>query len=183
MGRRKKFSREGVLDKAIPVFWQHGFADASLQDLEKATGVNKSGLYAEFKDKEDLFVASLRHYLVTLNAEEIMSTQPLGWSNVEQFLKYSHGCRGQKGCFSVNSMREYAVLPPEARELMKGSLVLLKRLLLKNIQAEKSTMEPDMIADAILTYFSGLCLEQNLAPSRPGITRKIESFMKMIRKL
>jgi AcrR family transcriptional regulator len=51
MGRPKNFSREGVLEKALPVFWKHGFADTSLQDLEKATGVNKSGLYVEFADK------------------------------------------------------------------------------------------------------------------------------------
>jgi AcrR family transcriptional regulator len=30
-----------VLEKALPVFWKHGFADASLRELEKATGVNK----------------------------------------------------------------------------------------------------------------------------------------------
>lgn len=183
MARPKNFSREGVLDKAIPVFWQRGFADTSLQDLEKATSVNKSGLYTEFRDKEDLFIASLRRYLDTLNAEATMSTQPLGWSNVEQFLKYSYGCRGQKGCFSINSMREYAVLPPEARELMKNSLVLLKRLLLKNIQAEQSAMEPGVIADLVLTFFSGLCVEQNLQPSKAHITRKIENFMEMLRKM
>jgi AcrR family transcriptional regulator len=183
MTRPKNFSREGVLDKAIPVFWKRGFADTSLQDLEKATSVNKSGLYTEFRDKEDLFIASLRHYLDTLNAEETMSTQPFGWSNVEQFLKYSYGCRGQKGCFSVNSMREYAVLPSEARELMKESLVLLKRLLLKNIQAEKSAMESGVIADLVLTFFSGLCVEQNLQPSKAHITRKIENFMQMLRKM
>ena len=56
MGRRKNFSREQVLEKAIPVFWQRGFSDTSLEDLERATGVNKSGLYSEFRDKEDLFV-------------------------------------------------------------------------------------------------------------------------------
>jgi hypothetical protein len=33
-----------VLGKAFPVFWKHGFADASLQEPGKATGVNKSGL-------------------------------------------------------------------------------------------------------------------------------------------
>src|SRR5258708_23646725 len=60
MGRPKNFSREGVLEKALPVFWKHGFADTSLQDLEKATGVNKSGLYAEFADKGDLYLESLR---------------------------------------------------------------------------------------------------------------------------
>jgi len=37
MGRPKNFSREGVLEKALPVFWKHGFANTSLQELEKAT--------------------------------------------------------------------------------------------------------------------------------------------------
>ena len=53
MARPRNFSREGVLEKALPVFWKHGFADASLQEREKATGVNKSGLYSEFSGKED----------------------------------------------------------------------------------------------------------------------------------
>src|SRR6266436_9724149 len=50
MGRRKLFTREDVLNKTIPVFWKHGLAETSVQDLERATGVRKSGLYAEFQD-------------------------------------------------------------------------------------------------------------------------------------
>jgi len=87
MGRPKNFSREEVLDKAIPVFWHHGFADTSLQDLERATGVNKSGLYTEFRDKEDLFVACLRHYLESQGKRGLLTKEPLGWKNVETFLK------------------------------------------------------------------------------------------------
>jgi len=56
MGRPKNFNRKGLLAKALPVFWRRGFADASLHELEVATGVNKSGLYSEFQDKEDLFM-------------------------------------------------------------------------------------------------------------------------------
>ena len=52
MGRPKSFSREEVLEKAMPVFWKHGFADTSLQELEQATGVNKSGLYTEFRGRK-----------------------------------------------------------------------------------------------------------------------------------
>src|SRR5882757_9412904 len=60
MGRPRQFNREGVLDRAtISVFWKHGFANTTVQHLEEATGVNKSDLYSEFKDKEDLFLASL----------------------------------------------------------------------------------------------------------------------------
>ena len=91
MGRRKLFTREDVLDKAIPVFWKHGLAETSVQDLEQATGVRKSGLYTEFKDKEDLFVESLRRYFDILMARGHLTKQPLGWTNVESFLKVCYG--------------------------------------------------------------------------------------------
>src|ERR1700753_3691308 len=104
MGRPKQFTREEVLKKAIPVFWNHGYADASLHDLEQATGVNKSGLYSEFKDKQDLFLACLRYYMENLGATAILSAQPLGWHNIEQLAKLKLECHhGQKGCFGINS--------------------------------------------------------------------------------
>ena len=83
MGRPKMFRREDVLEKAIPVFWAHGFAATRLQDLEEATGVNKSGLYSEFADKEDLFLASLQHYAATSSGQHFLSPMPLGWTNIE----------------------------------------------------------------------------------------------------
>jgi hypothetical protein len=36
--------------------------------------VNKSGLYSEFKDKEDLFVQSLRYYLENLEEQGLLAT-------------------------------------------------------------------------------------------------------------
>ena len=109
MGRPKNFNREEVLEKAMPVFWKHGFSDTSLQELERATGVNKSGLYSEFRDKEDLFVACLRHYLESQEKRGLLTKEPLGWENVETFLKHGPlNKEAQKGCFSVNSMREFA---------------------------------------------------------------------------
>ena len=62
MATPKKFTRDGVLANALPVIWQHGFADTSLQALEEATGVNRSGSYAEFDGKEDLFVQSFQYH-------------------------------------------------------------------------------------------------------------------------
>jgi len=45
MGRCRKFSLEGVLTKAIPVFWKCGFADTKVEDLKEAIDVNKFGLF------------------------------------------------------------------------------------------------------------------------------------------
>jgi len=184
MGRPKGFSREEVLEKAMPVFWKHGFADASLQELERATGVNKSGLYTEFRDKDDLFVACLRHYLASQEKRGLLTREPLGWNNVENFLKNGPVNRGeQQGCFAVNSMREVAILPDEAYAVMTESRALLERLLAMNIEAEGPTMAPSAIAEMVMSFFSGLCIERNLNSGKTSSNRKIENFMTALRGL
>jgi AcrR family transcriptional regulator len=184
MGRPKNFNREGVLEKALPVFWSRGFADASLHELEQATGVNKSGLYAEFEDKEDLFVQSLRYYLENLEKKGLLTAEPLGWNNVERFLKIGPcNLEGQKGCFAVNSMREFAILPDEAYQVVTENRAQLQRLLAMNIEAEKPSMAPSAIAEMVLSFFSGLCIEHNLKSGKASSTRKIENFMTALRGL
>src|ERR1700746_352203 len=184
MGRPKNFSRKEVLEKAMPVFWKHGFADTSLQQWERATGVNKSGLYTEFRDKEDLFVACLRHYLESQGKRGLLTKEPLGWKTVEAFLKKGPLNKGeQHGCFSVNSMREFAILPDEAYGVVTENRALLQRLLAMNIEAEKPRMAASAIAEMVLSFFSGLCIERNLKSSKASSTRKIETFMTAIRSL
>ena len=184
MGRPKNFNREGVLEKTLPVFWRRGFADASLHELEQATGVNKSGLYAEFEDKEDLFVQSLRYYLENLEKKGLLTAEPLGWDNIERFLKMGPcSLEGQKGCFAVSSMREFAILPPEAVSLITRSRSRLKRLIAKNIEVEHPKMNADSLAEMILTFFTGLSMEHNLSSSRAAIVRKIDELMNIVRKL
>jgi AcrR family transcriptional regulator len=184
MGRAKNFSREGVLEKALPVFWKFGFADTSLKELEKATGVNKSGLYSEFADKGDLYLASLRHYLKKLQKEGLLTANPLGWKNVERFLKLApRSMEGQKGCFSVDSMNQFAVLPPVTQEIVSKSRACLKDLIAKNVEAENPKMKPTVLADMILTFFTGISMEQHLKVSKASMNRKVDGFMKTVRKL
>jgi AcrR family transcriptional regulator len=184
MGRPKLFIREGVLEKALPVFWRRGFADASLHELEVATGVNKSGLYSEFKDKEDLFMQSLQYYLENLEKKGLLTTEPLGWNNIERFLKVGPcSLEGQKGCFAVSSMREFPILPPEAVGIITRSRSKLKQLIAKNIEVERPKMNADSLAELVLTFFTGLSMEHNLSSSRPSIVRKIDDLMNIVRTL
>jgi AcrR family transcriptional regulator len=184
MGRPKNFSREEVLEKAMPVFWKQGFADTSLQELERATGVNKSGLYTEFRDKEDLFVACLRHYLESQEKRGLLTKEPLGWKNVETFLKNGPLNKGeQQGCFSVNSMRDVAILPDEAYGVVTENRALVQRLLAMNIEAEEPNMSPSAIAEMVLSFFSGICIERNLKSGKASSTRNIDNFMTALRNL
>jgi AcrR family transcriptional regulator len=184
MARPRNFSREGVLEKALPVFWKHGFADASLQELEKTTGVNKSGLYSEFSGKEELFLESLRFYLERLPSVGLLSTEPLGWDNIEQFLKLGPcNAEGQKGCFAISSMRELAILPPAATEMLAHGRVQLKQLIAKNIEAESPRADVHDLAGIVMTFFAGLSVEQNLKSSRAATGRKVDTLLQLLRSL
>src|SRR5258708_26585610 len=175
MGRPKNFTRDAVLEKALPVFWRRGFADASLHELEQATGVNKSGLYSEFKDKEDLFMQSLRYYLESLEQKGLLTAQPLGWNNIERFLKLGPcSMEGQKGCFAVSSMRELAILPPGAVGIITRSRSKLTQLIAKNIEVERPKMNAGSLAELVLTFFTGVSMEHNLSSRRASIVRKID---------
>ena len=183
MGRPKEFSREEVLEKAIPVFWEKGFSETTVQDLESATGVNKSGLYSEFKNKEDIFLASLQHYLNTRGGDDLLSAQPLGWHNIQRFLQIGQTCyTGRKGCFSVNSMRDVTMLPPRGKEIITKNNEALRKLLIRNIKAASLSPKAAEMADMVLTFFAGLCIEENLQPQNAATVRRIQNFMKLLQQ-
>jgi AcrR family transcriptional regulator len=61
-GRPREFDADKALDKALKVFWQHGYEGASLSDLTDAMGISRPSLYAAFGNKEELFRRALDRY-------------------------------------------------------------------------------------------------------------------------
>jgi TetR/AcrR family transcriptional regulator, copper-responsive repressor len=144
--------------------------------------VNKSGLYAEFESKDALFLACLRHYLDTRNGGALLMAEPLGWGNIERFLEEAPSCAiDQRGCFSVNSMRELDSLPAEARKVIADGRAKLNQLLRANVAFEKPKMDVNSLCELISAFLSGICIEANLNPDRKRARRKIRDFMQMLR--
>jgi len=68
-GRPRAYDPEVVLEKALNLFWEKGFAATSLDDLVEATGVNRPSLYAGFGDKEALYLKAMQLYRSRLSAQ------------------------------------------------------------------------------------------------------------------
>ena len=69
--RRRKDARPAeIINAAMDVFVEHGFAGAKLTDVAKRAGVAKGTLYLYFETKEDLFRATAREAL-TANLEAV----------------------------------------------------------------------------------------------------------------
>lgn len=61
-GRPRSFDRDQALARAMEVFWEKGYAGASLADLKAAMGINAPSLYAAFGSKEQLFEEAVDRY-------------------------------------------------------------------------------------------------------------------------
>jgi len=100
------------------------------------------------------------------------------------FLKSGPLNKGEtQGYFAINSMREFAILPDEAYGAITENRALVQHLLAMNIEAEKPRMAPSAIAEMVLSFFSGVCIERNLKSGKSSSAPKIENFMKALRNL
>ena len=61
-GRPSNFDHEEALEKALQVFWAHGYEGTSMAELTEALGINKPSIYAAFGNKEELFRKALARY-------------------------------------------------------------------------------------------------------------------------
>ncbi|MCD9592610.1 TetR/AcrR family transcriptional regulator [Streptomyces sp. 8ZJF_21] len=62
IGRPRGFDTDEALQRAMVVFWEHGYDGVSLTDLTRAMGITKTSMYAAFGNKEDLFRKALERY-------------------------------------------------------------------------------------------------------------------------
>ena len=62
MAGKKQFDMDTALDAAMLQFWRSGYADTSLDDLSRATGLNRSSIYASLGAKDALFLRCLNRY-------------------------------------------------------------------------------------------------------------------------
>lgn len=71
MGQTKaERTRKLIITEAARIFNQKGYAGTSMNDIMKATGLSKGGLYGNFGNKEQIAVAAFEH-AVGLVTEEV----------------------------------------------------------------------------------------------------------------
>ncbi|MGH1340437.1 MAG: TetR/AcrR family transcriptional regulator [Nannocystales bacterium] len=65
MPRPRSIPEPEVLERALLVFWAHGYDRTSIGDLSKAVGVGPSSLYNAFGSKLELFRRCIERYMST----------------------------------------------------------------------------------------------------------------------
>jgi AcrR family transcriptional regulator len=153
-GRPRAYDPDTALTRAMEAFWKSGYAGTSLDDLAKATGMNRPSLYAAFGDKRALYLKALRSYWRMSGAEtaEVLAgDRPLSAKLTDFYdraLSIYYGPKGRpRGCFSVSTATTEAAEDPEIRAALAESVRRLDAGLEAVIRAARERGELDREAD------------------------------------
>ena len=62
--RRKKERPSEIIDAALDIFVEHGYAASRLDDIAKKAGISKGSLYRYFDSKADLFKEMVKQVVI-----------------------------------------------------------------------------------------------------------------------
>jgi TetR/AcrR family transcriptional regulator, copper-responsive repressor len=138
-GRPRSFDTDEVLGKARDIFWRHGFAGTSMDQLSAATGLHKPSLYGAFGDKKKLFVAALTNYLAELGADFAEAfARPDLFESLEAMIdvtidKFTQSDTGS-GCFMTSTALPEASTDTEISAVVRGALESLHRAFVRRFE-------------------------------------------------
>jgi TetR/AcrR family transcriptional repressor of nem operon len=167
MPRQKEFDVDAVCERALGVFWRHGYEATSVNDLVDELGIGKASLYAAFGPKHQLYLTVLRRYVERSDAwivtelgsdgSPLDAVRQLVSAYVDQAVE-----QGKLGCLVVNAAIELVPADPEVGRLVERSwdtievalTVTLTRAVAEGELPEGS--DPAAIAAFLLTFLQGI---------------------------
>jgi len=77
MVRNRTFEPNAALSTVVDLFASKGYAETSMEDIVRATGVSRYGLYGTFGNKRDLFEQALERYAESMGKRSFVRlTEP-----------------------------------------------------------------------------------------------------------
>ena len=74
-GRPKGFTPDEALDRAVEMFWEHGYEGVDVERIARAVNVTKPALYRAFGDKSTLLLKAVERYGMTYVAPRMAAFQ------------------------------------------------------------------------------------------------------------
>jgi AcrR family transcriptional regulator len=190
-GRPRSFDTEEVLEKARGVFWNLGYAAASLDDIAAATGLNRPSLYAAFGGKHALYMRALAQTRAGAVAamRAVMGREgPLREALAALFggaiEAYVSGDAGQRGCFIIGTAVTQAVDDPDARALLAGFVADEDEAFRERFARSATELAPGLTPEAAAAMATAalhtLAIRARTGGSRAELTRVAEAATGLI---
>jgi TetR/AcrR family transcriptional repressor of nem operon len=169
MGRAPKFGDDEILDRAMAAFWQGGWSQTSIRDLERELDLRAPSIYRRFGTKEGLGAAVVEHYVdrvVHRRVDKYLSGDGDPIDNITMFLERSLTQSGDgvrlRGCLLTTiSLEAGHPDAPLADALARGHAVIesgFRREVRRAVELDRlaAGVDPDAAAAMLTLVMQGL---------------------------
>lgn len=190
MPRTTSFTPDQLVDQALQHFWVHGFHASSMDDLVKATGVSRSGIYATFGGKRALFLACFEQYqrTVVTPAFDVVEAPGADLKSVSEYferqiaLGEAGGLPGP-GCFVANSATDVAPQDPDVMTQVEHHNDRLRRGFARALKQSLPDLDPDMareMADVMVIFTNGLWTMSRSVRDGNDLRLAVRNFLNLL---
>jgi AcrR family transcriptional regulator len=188
-GRPRSFDRDQALEQAMRLFWDKGYAGASMSDLTAAMGIASPSLYAAFGSKEGLYREAIDLYVRTYGGSLLSAMEaPTAREGVERLLRgavdsFTSG-DNPIGCMVMQTAAMAGDLSPDLSaglcDIRAGNAASMVARLRRAIAEGEIAPGTDLqaVADFYATVHKGLSLSAKGGAPREELESVVTSAMK-----
>ena len=159
--RNAEFDKEKVLRSAMNAFMNKGYANTSMQDLKKATGLHPGSIYCAFENKRGLLLEALEQYRLDRKAEfdRFFSATERTIDNLKSYLDNvvdeCVSCDNTQACLLTKALNETAEQDFEIQQIISNNLSMLQQALAEKFEQAKKEKDISTANDSehLARYF------------------------------
>lgn len=178
-----------ILAAATAVFAQKGFAKASMNDIVRASGLSKGGVYWHFKSKDDIVTAIFDQFFLGQLAmlDEVLAGEGTAVSKLHQLATLTGAGVETVASQFPSPLEFYALAARE--EALKDNLRAhlysyqekINALIAQGVQAGEFRSElGDDVANTIMALFEGLMLIWAVSPETVDLSQEVETAVSLL---
>jgi len=190
-GRPKGFIPDEALDRAVEMFWEHGYEGVDVDRIASAVNVTKPALYRAFGDKPTLLLKAVERYTMTYGAPRMAAFQaePDIHKAVTAFCEATvniatGGARG--GCMMAAAAMGQSGRVTEIRSCAAKALTASADVFAKRFEQEMKTgrltrtPSAKVRGRALVDLLQGLQLRGKAGIAREQLLQDARSYMRLI---
>jgi TetR/AcrR family transcriptional repressor of nem operon len=182
----KRFDKDEVLDRAMRLFWERGYEATSIDDLLKATGINRGSLYGTFGDKRRLFLAAVDRYMEKVGLplfKELAHGNPRDAMRrmFKSIIRRNSDGKSPAGCLITNSAVECRRLGGAINVRIERELKLQESAILETLRRASvmNLLGPKHDLRALARFFLGVAQGLNVVSQAGGRPTMLRSMAKV----
>jgi TetR/AcrR family transcriptional repressor of nem operon len=189
MVRTRSFDPSTALSQAVDLFSSKGYSDTSMDDIVRATGVSRYGIYGTFGNKRELFEQALDRYADRMGkASFLRLLEPdASLAHIRSIFDERVGdmCNAEerKGCLFVHTAMQLAPDDGELRGVVQKFMKRISKLFSVGLESakEKGEVRQDLdvraAGDQLTSTMFGLAVLGRTGFSREALDGIVDATM------